>query len=91
MIETVAAHLGRKPRFVRIPAWPMFLAADICEVLCRPFGIEPPIHRRRVAFFTKDRSFDTTKMRRLTGFECRHTNANGLIETAEWYQANGWL
>lgn len=91
MIATVAEHLGRKPRFVRIPAWPVFLAADICEVLCRPFGIEPPIHRRRVAFFTKDRSFDTTKMRRLTGFECRYSNVTGLIETAEWYQANGWL
>lgn len=91
IIATVAGHLRKKPVFLRLPAWPFFLLGAICETLCKPFGIEPPIYRRRVAFFTKDRAFDTLKMRRATGFECRYTNASGLASTAEWYSRHGWL
>jgi hypothetical protein len=34
---------------------PFFLAADICKALCTPLGIQPPLYRRRVAFYAKDR------------------------------------
>ena len=91
VIETVGAHLGRVPRFVRVPAWPLVLAGAACERICRPLNIEPPLHRRRVAFFTKDRAFDTSKMRRLTGFECKYCNSTGLLATADWYRRHGWL
>jgi dihydroflavonol-4-reductase len=91
VIQTVGAHLGNAPRFVRVPAWPLVLAGAACERVCRPLGIEPPLHRRRVAFFTKDRCFDTSKMQRLTGFECKYSNSTGLLATAEWYRHHGWL
>jgi dihydroflavonol-4-reductase len=91
LIGIVAGHLGRAPRFVHIPAAPLFLAADACERICKPLNIEPPLHRRRVAFFTKDRSFNTGKMRRMTGFECRFSNEAGLTTTADWYRSHGWL
>ena len=89
--ETIATRLGTSPVFVRIPAAPVFAAAYLCELLCKPFGIEPPIYRRRVAFFTKDRSFNTQKMTADTGFTCRHTNESGLTELADWYVQEGWL
>lgn len=91
IVATVARHLGREPRFVRLPAAPFFAAGAVCEALCKPFGIEPPIYPRRVAFFTKDRAFDTTKMRALTGFEHRYTNESGLQATADAYRERGWL
>lgn len=91
VIETVGAHLGKVPRFVRVPAWPLVFAGAACERICRPLGIEPPLHRRRVAFFTKDRAFDTSKMQRLTGFTCKYSNSSGLLATAEWYRHHGWL
>ena len=34
-----------------------------CEVVCAPFGLEPPLYRRRVDFFTKSRAFDITRAR----------------------------
>ena len=39
------------------------LAGALCEAVCAPFGIEPPIYRRRVDFFTKSRAFDITRAR----------------------------
>lgn len=91
IVQTIGQFLEKEVRFVRLPATPFFLAGDICEFMCKPFGIEPPIYRRRVAFFTKDRSFDTSKMKRLTGFNCQHTNTEGLTSLAQWYKDEGWL
>ena len=87
----VADELGRPFRPLRLPAWPFFLLADIVETICRPLKIAPPIYRRRVAFFTKDRSFDTRTIRDLLGFACRWENEAGLRATARWYKENGWL
>ena len=91
IIKTIAEYLGKKPIFIRLPAWPFFMLGDICEFVCKPLNIEPPIYRRRVAFFTKDRAFDTTKMRRETGFDYQYSNKDGLVETAKIYVENGWL
>ncbi|MDM8553112.1 NAD-dependent epimerase/dehydratase family protein [Desulfococcaceae bacterium HSG7] len=87
----VARTLGKQIKIVRIPIWPFFIAADLCEVVCRPFHIEPPIYRRRVAFYTKDRLFDTTKLRTVLGYNPVHSNEEGLVQTARWYVEQGWL
>ena len=87
----VAESLGRKCRPVRIPAWPFFLAADLCEAVCKPLGVAPPIYRRRVAFFTKDRSFDTRKIHQKLGYQARYSTRDGLVKTARWYREQGWL
>lgn len=87
----VAEHFSRKIKIVRLPIGPFFLAADICEAMCKPFKIEPPIYRRRVAFYSKDRDFDVSKMRNVLGYAPRHGNREGIIETADWYVEQGWL
>lgn len=89
--RTVAEHFGRKIRVIRLPIGPFFLLADICEAVCRPLKIEPPIYRRRVAFYSKDRHFDVSKMRTVLGYTPRHANRDGIIETADWYVRQGWL
>ncbi|MFA5044006.1 MAG: NAD-dependent epimerase/dehydratase family protein [Kiritimatiellia bacterium] len=91
MARIVADELGSRFRLVRLPAFPFFLAADVCEWVCRKLGVEPPIHRRRLAFFTKDRSFNTRKLREKLGYQTRYSNEAGLIQTARWYCEQGWL
>ncbi|HMO50789.1 MAG TPA: NAD-dependent epimerase/dehydratase family protein [Kiritimatiellia bacterium] len=87
----VSEHLGVTTRVIRLPIGPFFLLADVCEALCKPLKIEPPIYRRRVAFYSKDRDFDVSKMRRVLGYEPKYSNRDGLIETADWYIAQGWM
>ena len=90
--KTIAQEVGNeRMRFIRFPAWPLFLAADICEAICRPLGIEPPLYRRRVAFFTKDRAFNTTKLKELLGYSNATDVGEGLKNTARWYKEAGWL
>lgn len=91
MARIVAGELGNRFTVIRLPAAPFFLAADLCEWICRKLGVEPPIHRRRLAFFTKDRSFDTRKLQDRLGYRMRHSNEAGLIETARWYCDHDWL
>lgn len=90
--RTIADEVGNKRiRFIRFPAWPLFLAADLCEALCKPLGIEPPLYRRRVAFFTKDRAFNTDKLKNLLGYTNSVAVNEGLRSTARWYKSAGWL
>ncbi len=90
MVDRIAKKLGTKPRVLRLPVTPFFWAGDLCELICKPLGIEPPIYRRRVAFYTKDRSFDTSKMRS-TGYTNQYSNASGIDDLTDWYVKEGWL
>jgi nucleoside-diphosphate-sugar epimerase len=70
---------------------PVYAAAALCEAICGRLGIEPPLHRRRVGFFTHHREFDIGKARRLLSYEPRVPLGEGLRRTAAWYAANGLL
>jgi hypothetical protein len=74
-----------------VPVWPVYAAAALCEALCSRLGIEPPLHRRRVGFFTHHREFDIGKARRVLAYEPRVTLIDGLRRTAVWYAAAGLL
>ncbi len=53
--------------------------------------LSPPVYRRRVAFFTKDRSFDTSKVRSLLEWSPRYSNEDGIRSTALAYRNAGKL
>jgi nucleoside-diphosphate-sugar epimerase len=89
--HVVADSFGKKMRVLRLPIGPFYWAGDLCEMICRPLHIEPPIYRRRAAFYAKDRSFDVSKMKNVLGYRPRHENKEGIIETARWYVEHGWL
>ena len=87
----VADYFGKKITVVRLPIGPFYLLGDLCEMICKPFQIEPPIYRRRAAFYSKDRSFDVSKMKNVLGYLPRHKNKEGIIDTTRWYADQGWL
>ena len=78
------------PRW-RLPVWPVWLAGALCEVVCIPLRVEPPVYRRRVDFFTKSRAFDTTRARTELGYAPKVDLRSGVHLTAAWYREQGWL
>lgn len=91
IVELIAAAVGTKPPRWRLPAWPFQVAGTICERVCTPFGVEPPIYRRRVDFFTKSRAFTIEKAKRLLGYHPVIDLESGIRSTVEWYRAHGDL
>lgn len=91
IVELIAQAVGTRPPRWRLPAWPFQVAGTICERICIPLGIEPPIYRRRVDFFTKSRAFTIEKARRVLGYAPRIDLETGIPATVEWYRSHGFL
>lgn len=91
LVNMIAQILDKPISKIHIPLWPVYTAAFLCEVICRPLGIEPPIYRRRLDFFTKDRAFDISKAKKELGYNPKVPLEEGLARTAKWYKENGWM
>jgi nucleoside-diphosphate-sugar epimerase len=91
LARQVARATGGSVWPVHIPAWPIQRLGDVVEAVCVPLGLEPPIHRRRVDFWVKNRSFSIEKARRLLGYAPGVDVTEGIDRTARWYRENGWL
>lgn len=91
LAREVARATGGSVWPFHIPAWPIQRLGDIVEAICVPLGIEPPIHRRRVDFWVKNRSFSIEKARRLLGYDPKVGTTEGIRRTAQWYREHGWL
>lgn len=91
LAQMIAEELGVELRVLPIPLRPLLAAAGLCETVCRPLGIDPPLHRRRVRFYTNERAFSLEKARRQLGYEPEVTLREGLRRTIDWYRARGWL
>jgi len=89
---TIAAHaVGAKYPWIKIPFAPMYALSAVVEFACVPFGIEPPIFRRRVKFYRNNRAFDISKAKRELGYSPAIPLQEGMKRTVEWYKANGYL
>ena len=91
LVRRIAAAAGVAPPALRLPVWPVWLAGAACEALCVPLGIEPPLYRRRVDFFTKSRAFDISRARAELGFAPAVGLDDGIRRTLAWYREQGWL
>jgi nucleoside-diphosphate-sugar epimerase len=91
LVGLIAAEAGVPPPRLHLPVWPIWLAGAACEALCAPFGIEPPLYRRRVDFFTKSRGFDITRARQELGYAPSVSLRDGIRRTLAWYRQHGWL
>jgi nucleoside-diphosphate-sugar epimerase len=94
-IEELVRRVGRaidvEVRIDHYPIWPLIIAGHVCEKVCKPFGIPPPIFPRRVDWFRQVRAFRIDKARRDLGYQPRVAIDEGLRRTGEWYRANGYL
>lgn len=87
----IADEAGVPPPGLHLPVWPFWAAGAACEAICSPLGIEPPIYRRRVDFFTKSRAFDITRARAELGYDPEVGLREGARRTLAWYRDAGWL
>jgi nucleoside-diphosphate-sugar epimerase len=87
----VAQEAGVPPPWLHLPVWPFWTAGAACEAICAPLGLEPPIYRRRVDFFTKSRAFDISRARAELGYDPKVGLRDGARRTLAWYRAEGWL
>jgi len=91
LAEMIARHTGGGMLPFKVPVAPLRWAAAACEAVCIPLRIEPPLHRRRVEFWTKSRAFSIEKARRGLGYEPQVELEDGVARTCAWYRHAGWL
>jgi dihydroflavonol-4-reductase len=91
LVQEIASVAEVPAPRTHLPVWPFWLAGAICEGICVPLGIEPPIFRRRVCFFTKNRWFDSSRARAELGYAPKMGLREGIRRTLDSYHRLGWL
>ena len=91
MVTTIANVLHVRPPRWTIPLAPLWTAATVMEWMARPLSIQPPLHRRRMHFFTKSFEFSGDRARALLGYQPRVGFREGVTRTAEWYRTMGLM
>jgi nucleoside-diphosphate-sugar epimerase len=91
LVDTIARVADVPAPRGHIPVAPVMVAAVLCERLCKPFGIEPPLFPRRLDFFVKNRAFSTARAQRELGFSPKVDLEQGTRRTLEWYRGARWL
>ena len=91
LVERVGRSIGVTVKVPHYPILPLIVAGHVCEKLCKPLGIHPPIFPRRVDWFRQVRAFRIDKAMNDLGYQPRIGIDEGLRRTGEWYQQNGYL
>jgi nucleoside-diphosphate-sugar epimerase len=91
LVGIIADEAGVPAPTLTFPVWPVWIAGALCEAVCVPLGIEPPLYRRRVDFFTKSRAFDIARARQELGYRPGVGLREGIGRTLAWYREHGWL
>ena len=91
MVAMLADSLGVRRPGIRLPYALLKSAAIVCEGLCKPFGISPPMHRRRAAWFVSSRAFDTSRARDELGYSPTVKIEDGMKEMVGSFSEAGWL
>lgn len=91
LAEIIGEELDVEWRTLPLPMKPVIAAATLCEWICSPLGVEPPLHRRRVSFYQNDRAFSVQKAKRILGFDPEVSLREGIRRTVDAYRREGWL
>ncbi len=91
LVRRVAKAMNVDVRIPHFPVMPLVFAGHVCEKLCQPFGIAPPIFPRRVDWFRQNRAFKIDKARAELGYQPMVGLDEGLKRTYEWYREAGYL
>lgn len=85
-VAAAAAALPAPRPFLHLPYRFVEAAAALCETICRPLGIHPPLHRRRLTFFKHNRAFSIDHARDRLGYAPQVELAQGFRNTVQWYR-----
>ena len=89
-IEDLVQRIGRAldvdVKIKHYPIWPVIIAGHVCEKICTPLRITPPIFPRRVDWYRQNRAFNINKAKRDLGYNPKVGLDEGLRRTGEWYR-----
>lgn len=92
LVSTIGKVQGVDVKFRRIPFYGLaYVLATVVELASKPFGIEPPIFRRRLTWFTTNRGWDISRARAELGYAPKVGLYDGLELTRRWYEQRGLL
>jgi nucleoside-diphosphate-sugar epimerase len=83
--------VGTPPPTMRWPLWMLMSVSTVIELACKPFKIQPPLHRRRAEWFWSVRCFDISAARRDIGYDPKVAIEDGLKEMIASYRKAGWI
>jgi nucleoside-diphosphate-sugar epimerase len=91
--KLIAAEFEVPPPKIHMPYLPFEVTAAVVEFIYAKLKIkkEPPIYRRRMAFYKKNRAFSIEKAKRILGYNPRFDLKTGIHLTAKWYMENGYI
>lgn len=94
-IEDLVRRVGRAldvdVKIPHYPLTPLIVAGHVCETICKPFKISPPIFPRRVDWYRQNRAFKIDKAKELLGYRPGVGLDEGLRRTGDWYKEVGLL
>jgi nucleoside-diphosphate-sugar epimerase len=91
LVKRVGKAMDVNVKINHYPITPLVIAGHICEKVCKPFGIAPPIFPRRVDWYRQVRAFKIDKAKKELGYNPKVGIDEGLKNTAEWYKQEGYL
>lgn len=93
LASLIAEEFGVPAPKIHLPYKFFEIIASAVELIYRKLKIkkEPPIYRRRMAFFKKSRAFSIEKAKRILGFKPRVSIKEGIHLTAGWYVEKGLI
>jgi dihydroflavonol-4-reductase len=86
LLDEITRATGSRRYGVRLPLAPMLGLAAAVEDVSAALGIDPPIYRRRMDFFHSDSEFDTSRARRVLGWEPKVDLREGIRRTLESWE-----
>ena len=89
----IAREFGVRQPNIHLPYRPAEEIAKLVEFSYRKLKIkkEPPIYKRRIAFFKKNRAFSIEKAKTILGYHPKVDLETGISLTAKWYIKNGFI
>lgn len=90
-VAIVSEALGMSRPKLKLPYFTLYMAATACEIAYKPFGIAPPLYRRRAHWFHSNRAFDISKAKRILGFQPQIKPEVGLADMVRSYKEAGWI
>ncbi len=85
LVRRAAKALGVEVKIPHFPILPVIIAGHLCEKICKPLKIAPPIFPRRVDWYRQNRAFNIAKAKRDLGYDPKVGLDEGLKKTADWY------